>query len=739
MRHPFWLRAAFGLLLVALFFASWTAWAVGLGKMEVGSHLGEPFYAEIPLLLDKDETLADVFVELASPSDYRILELYRDPAVSQIQVDIKRDNRGARVELSSQEAIASPFFNLVIKLRHGRATYFRKYPVFLDLPKLPVKQEEAKTAERTPEVEARSDGQPFGGWARVPRYGPIVKGDTLYTIARRLRVDRRFTIPQVMVALFKKNKEKFEAGNINVLRAGAYLDVPSASEVKAVDPREARRLLKEHQKRWETLKRQPHFAEIEEAQRTRYKKKVTLAKQAVGEKSPIATIKEEQPKSKASLGEETVKILQDLREENRKLKAELATANETIQALLSRPVEADLAAANARIKRLELQLARLQAQLDEERKKEEAPKSPLSMLDSILILAIVLLLGMVLYLMRQVRKVPPSVGEEKEIEKGAAAPLESGLQPSSESSESIAQEMGRPPQALDAEATGEDVSLAAMGVGESGGEPIDHLTEAEVYLRYGMEEEAINHVRMAIQQDPKNPDAWIKLIHILHDIGDLNRLEEACKEAETTLTGEGLQRFKEARKALPAMVETETATAAEEGQDESEQEGVTSRRAQEMRKEAREGLERPEAGNVPVDTMPEEASTEEAAIGGEMEELILAEEPVETLGPIKEEKKQDAEEGALEFELTDLEWENASGKADKGREEELAGDIEFESPSDEHVQEAEEETAVIDLSEAEMEGESLLEEIEDILSKQESGTPRKEAEGEEPNKENKTE
>jgi len=70
-----------GLLVMLLgwILAPGLAQAVALGKIDVTSHLGEAFYAEVPLHLEKNEKLSGLSVEIATPSDYRILEVYRDP------------------------------------------------------------------------------------------------------------------------------------------------------------------------------------------------------------------------------------------------------------------------------------------------------------------------------------------------------------------------------------------------------------------------------------------------------------------------------------------------------------------------------------------------------------------------------------------------------------------------------------------------------------------------------------
>ncbi|RLA33174.1 MAG: hypothetical protein DRR11_06280 [Gammaproteobacteria bacterium] len=58
----------------------------------------------------------------------------------------------------------------------------------------------------------------------------VQRGDTLWGISRRLRPDSRLTMNQTMLAIYEANPDAF-VGNINRLRAGAVLRIPSADGV----------------------------------------------------------------------------------------------------------------------------------------------------------------------------------------------------------------------------------------------------------------------------------------------------------------------------------------------------------------------------------------------------------------------------------------------------------------------------------------------------------------------------
>jgi FimV-like protein len=105
----------------------------------------------------------------------------------------------------------------------------------------------------------------------------MVYGDSIYTIADRLRIDKRYTIKQIMVALFEKNRTKFAEDNLNLPQHGTYLDVPTTEEVELNSYDQALSTVQDHDRRWKELVKQPRYAAVAEAQRTRYSKRARVA------------------------------------------------------------------------------------------------------------------------------------------------------------------------------------------------------------------------------------------------------------------------------------------------------------------------------------------------------------------------------------------------------------------------------------------------------------------------------
>ncbi|WP_341206699.1 FimV/HubP family polar landmark protein, partial [uncultured Psychrosphaera sp.] len=77
--------------------------------------------------------------------------------------------------------------------------------------------------------------------AKGVQYGPISKQDTMWKLGNKFRFRNDVTVHQVMIAILKKNPNAFEFDNLNGLYDGAFIDIPSHAEVKAIDPVYAKR------------------------------------------------------------------------------------------------------------------------------------------------------------------------------------------------------------------------------------------------------------------------------------------------------------------------------------------------------------------------------------------------------------------------------------------------------------------------------------------------------------------
>jgi len=551
--------------------------AVSLGKIEVASHLGEPFFAQVEVHLAEDESMDKVHAAIAGFSDYRILEIYREPFVATIQI-IRKSDGSHVLELSSVRPVRVPFFNLVVKLSYERFTQFKKFPVFLELPKavqpaavarqapvatvrakgpevLPVVLQPATEARpKKPEQQKSKPFEPFDGWARTSVYGPIVRGDMLSTVAQRLKIDDRYTMAQIVVALYEKNPDKFNAGNFNLLKKGAMLKVPTRAEIEKHAPAEASRIFRRHMSRWRELIKKPRYATEKRAQETRYSPRIRVGEKAEAEHQTATTVaaadrKAEEEDADASLATaadgasaSVIPASAPLKEDQEHpVSQSLAASTEQAQVEPVAPqgdiaVEKTAATPAAQeidrqLKGLELQLKQMQLQLAmlQEEKKRDAEMTQWILL-GMAVLIVILLLALLIVLRRKpvagdTMAVSPVSEAEAFADKVEAVPEEvlSSVAPASSETVSEAEEAVATPHTEPSGTKADKAPLpqpnkettASPVVADVSNANIDHLADADVYLRYGMEDEAMKMVELALQADPHRVDAHIKKILIL--------------------------------------------------------------------------------------------------------------------------------------------------------------------------------------------------------------------------------
>ncbi|WP_337117748.1 FimV/HubP family polar landmark protein [Pseudoalteromonas sp. B160] len=84
--------------------------------------------------------------------------------------------------------------------------------------------------------------------------GPIKPTDTLWRIAAKVRPDNSVSIYQVMQALYEKNPQSFLDQNLNHMRDGAYLKIPTLADIRAVSPELAKQRSEQDDELWEKRK-----------------------------------------------------------------------------------------------------------------------------------------------------------------------------------------------------------------------------------------------------------------------------------------------------------------------------------------------------------------------------------------------------------------------------------------------------------------------------------------------------
>ena len=241
--------------------------ALGLGEIQVNSALNEPLDAEIKLTQVRDLSPLQIQPRMASLDEYatstdgRQSRYLRD---IQFQVLVSPEGTG-RIRLKSTEPVQEPFLNFMVEVNWPSGRLVREYTLLLDPPVFdpsPVTQRLA-SARTQPAVAPQAVAPRAAAPMRTPRTlagndNQLYVGvnDTLWEIAKRTK-PQGVSEHQMMLALLRKNPQAFPSGNINNLKAGTLMDIPSAAEAQQLSHREAVAEVARQTQMWREGRRTP--------------------------------------------------------------------------------------------------------------------------------------------------------------------------------------------------------------------------------------------------------------------------------------------------------------------------------------------------------------------------------------------------------------------------------------------------------------------------------------------------
>jgi pilus assembly protein FimV len=245
-------RMGLARVLLALLLLPGISHALGLGDVHLNSPLNAPLDAEIELVNATPEDLATLEAKLASKETFERYGLEWPPFMSTITVTRDRSASGGQVlRIKSTETVTEPFLTLLIEASWARGRLVREYTVLLDPPVFAPNG--AVVAQQQPAMPAVGGAAASGQISRPAQAEPqsaapmaagggdsyeVQRGDSLSAIARRLSASTGARTDQLMVSIYRGNSGAFE-GDMNRLRAGSVLRIPSGEEIAAVSPAEA--------------------------------------------------------------------------------------------------------------------------------------------------------------------------------------------------------------------------------------------------------------------------------------------------------------------------------------------------------------------------------------------------------------------------------------------------------------------------------------------------------------------
>jgi len=282
-----------------------TAWALGLGQLKSDTRIGQPFSARIPITGASAGVLQGLRVELASPEAYKSANLSVPDYLYSLKFSVEQGANGAYIKVSSDKPVKLPFLNLLINARWNSGQVTRQYTVLLNPPVFvsgnqsqqpvsapsspaqaqqstasqqqapapqpaPQQQKPAESQQTTSVEQPTQSTQSTQSTQTSPASSPstpaypkqeetpsgtpstytVQHGDTLWGLSRHMRPSSGVSVNRMMIAVYRANPHAFR-GNINRLKSGAVLQMPSQSQIAQITAEEATRIVARQNNEWQ--------------------------------------------------------------------------------------------------------------------------------------------------------------------------------------------------------------------------------------------------------------------------------------------------------------------------------------------------------------------------------------------------------------------------------------------------------------------------------------------------------
>jgi pilus assembly protein FimV len=568
------------------------SWALGLGRLTIQSALGETLRAEIEVTSITPEEAATVQLRVAGADTYRAAGIDYNSVLPSAQVVLQRRPDGRSVlRVTSDRAVVEPFLDVILELNWASGRLVRAYTLLLDPPTtrpaapavatqtapvitpLPATPAPSPAPAPAPAAEPprATTPAPRVATAPAPAAAPAAKpasgedkvrvetGDTLSRIASRVR-PQGVSLEQMLVSLYRSNPAAFINQNMNLLRAGSMLDVPSRDAAAQLAPSEARQVIQAQSADFSAYRQRlagsVTTAPTAEAPARQAKgtvqatvddrkpgaatapDKLKLTQGAVKASAPeVAVSKQAEARDAAARVAELARNVEELK----KLQgaATASAAKPTPPAVVPAPTvvaaappppppvvvtpSAPASAAASTPKRVLVAKPPTPAPVEE-------PGIVASLLDNPLVLPgagvlVALLVGLGLYRLRGRLRKPG----------GETSFLESRLQPDSFFGASGGQRIDTREAPASANSSSMSYSLSQLdAIGD-----VDPVAEADVYLAYGRDLQAEEILKEAMRATPDRQEIRVKLLEVYAKRRDTKGFELLATQVYSMTRGEG--------------------------------------------------------------------------------------------------------------------------------------------------------------------------------------------------------
>jgi len=255
--------------------------ALGLGEITLKSQFNQPLNAEIRLLKVRDLSEEEILVALASRDDFNRAGVDRVFFLTSLNFEVVLDNpSNPFIRVTTKKPVTEPYLDFLVDVQWPSGRLLREYTLLLDLPVFteaaparpavkaasssggsvaaPVQQSsgvrQAPPRSTTSAPTSRNESYSSPSTAGVDSYR-VKAGDTLWEIAEKVRPSGSLSVNQTMIAIQQANSGAFIGDNINRLRNGRVLRIPSSDEIASINYDQAVASVRQQNQSWSSAQK----------------------------------------------------------------------------------------------------------------------------------------------------------------------------------------------------------------------------------------------------------------------------------------------------------------------------------------------------------------------------------------------------------------------------------------------------------------------------------------------------
>jgi FimV-like protein len=272
IKKPYNLRCLLILFLATL---AGHALALQLGRPQIQSKLGEPLKLEVQVSDLSAQEAQEFQASLANATVYQAAKIGRVAGLDNVRITMVRKGDDLYLlQFQGAEAITEPYVDLLLEFRWASGRAYRNLGFPLSNGQAPepsaVASNDPPSANNLPPIPAdkpapvavpprpaplpppakepatkaapkpKADKPDPGVLSKPGDTIEVVRGDTASKLMMTYSVGGDVSLDQMLVSLLRNNPNAFVDNNVNRLKAGALITLPTEEEVAAIDRKQAR-------------------------------------------------------------------------------------------------------------------------------------------------------------------------------------------------------------------------------------------------------------------------------------------------------------------------------------------------------------------------------------------------------------------------------------------------------------------------------------------------------------------